>query len=268
MDDEFFGTGSQQALLMRGQNKFAITSEDPRFTYYGRTVGVADNTDDGHAIVSALAQLQGASHYGCVNDADVVPLRAMLEKDGLSTTHFARWVATEVTTARAEQIIANYPLPSDITVFWLSQDSPKADLQKLADVALSCGVLPPSGAVLRGVARPALALVAVDRTGSPVSCAGSSAICHPEHPQFGRQAWWGMLATSETRRGEKLALILGAMALLQMRERFGFETFFTGVQPGNGSSEAVCKKMGFAPNGTSVITVVDPKAIPGGKLTS
>ena len=267
MGDLFFGSEAQQALLKRGQEMFTLTKDDPRLTYYGRTVGFADHTPHSHAIVEALAALQGAAHYGCVKDADVGPLTVSLAGRGYSTTHFVRWVATNATFELAEQTLADNALPSDVTAITLSPDSPHTDLEKLAKVALSCGVLPPAGAVLRGIARPAVSLLAVDESGNPVSCAGSSAICHPDHPRFGGQAWWGMLATDPGRRGEKLALILGAMAILQMRDRFGFQGFFTGVQPGNGPSEAVCRKMGLTPDGTSVVTVVDPVAMPGGALT-
>ena len=269
MKNEFFGTDVQQALLKRGQDMFALVRDDPRLTYYGRTVGFAGaGADEGaHAVVAALASLQGAAHYGSVPTAEVPSLRRKLEGDGFSTTHFVRWRSTKATFDIAGRILEDHPLPSDVSAITLGPDSPHSDLQKLADVALSCEVLPPAGAVLRGVARKAVAIVAVDATGNPVSCAGSSAICHPEHPQFGGQPWWGMISTAEHRRGERLALVLGAMALLKMRDRYGFQEFFTGVQPGNAPSEAVCRKMGFAPEESSVVTVVDPKAMPGGKLT-
>ncbi len=80
-------------------------------------------------------------------------------------------------------------------------------------------------------------------------------------------AWWGMLATAPERKGQRLALILGAIVMRQMGDRFGFEQFFTGVQPGNAPSEAVCRKSGLAPDGTATITVVDPTMLAGGKLT-
>ena len=267
MEDTFFGTEPQQALLKRGQDMFALTRDDPRLTYYGRTVGCADLAEASHQIVEALARLQGAAHYGCVADPEVRPLLGALGTKGYNTTHYVRWVSTDATFSAARQILSDHPLPSDIQALTLDPGSPVDDLRKLAEVALSCEVLPPAGAVLRGIARPAVSIVAIDRDGNPVSCAGSSAICHPDHPSLGGQAWWGMLATAESRRGERLALILGAMAILQMRDRFGFQSFFTGVQPGNGPSEAVCRKMGLAPDGTNVVTVVDPKAMPGGKLT-
>ena len=267
MEDAFFGSEAQQALLKRGQDMFALTRDDPRMTYYGRTVGCADHTEASHQIVQALAKLQGAAHYGCVAGPEVKPLRSALETKGYKTTHFVRWASTGATFAAAKQILSDHPLPSDIQAVTLGLESPGDNLRKLAEVALSCEVLPPAGAVLRGIARPAVSIVAIDRDGNPVSCAGSSAICHPDHPSLGGQAWWGMLATAESRRGERLALILGAMAILQMQDRFGFQSFFMGVQPGNGPSEAVCRKMGLAPDGTNVVTVVDQKAMPGGKLT-
>ncbi len=267
MNDEFFGSDAQQALLRRGRDMFAITDNDVRMTYYGRTVGVADLTPQAHGIVASLAGFQGASHYGHVPDGDVADLRQALEKKGQNTTHYARWISTDSAFQKAEQILIDHALPSDVTAITLGPDSPATGLQKLADVALACDVLPPSGAVLRGIARSARFIVAVDSNQAPVSCAGTSAICHPDHPLFGRQAWWGMLATADHRRGEKLALILGAMAMLDMRSHLGFQSFFTGVVPGNAPSEAVCRKLGLAPNGTSVVTVVDPVALPGGRLT-
>lgn len=76
-----------------------------------------------------------------------------------------------------------------------------------------------------------------------------------------------MLATTKERRGQRLARILGAKVLLEMRERFGLKGFFTGVWQGNAVSEAVYRKLGLKPDGTSVVPVVDLNAMPGGKRT-
>jgi len=65
-----------------------------------------------------------------------------------------------------------------------------------------------------------------------------------------------------------LACISGAMAILQMWDHFEFQHFLTGFQSENGPSEAAYRKMGLSPDGTSVVTLVDPAAIPGGKLTT
>jgi hypothetical protein len=76
-----------------------------------------------------------------------------------------------------------------------------------------------------------------------------------------------MLATDPDRRGQKLALILGAMAMRIMHDRFGFGSFMTGVQAGNAASEAVCHAAGLAARGRVILTLVDPGALPGGKMT-
>lgn len=76
-----------------------------------------------------------------------------------------------------------------------------------------------------------------------------------------------MLATRPDRKGERLALILGAIALREMQRRHGIERFFTGVTEGKTASEAVCRRSGFAPRGRSIISPVDPGVLQGGKLT-
>ena len=93
------------------------------------------------------------------------------------------------------------------------------------------------------------------------------AYVHPDQTLGRAQCWWGMLATHPDRRGERLAVILGAMALIRMQDRYGFTQVFTGVEPGNAASEAVCRRMGLAPADTSVLSVADAALLPGGRMT-
>jgi hypothetical protein len=155
----------------------------------------------------------------------------------------------------------------DVSIHVITEDSPAGHLQALADVSLGAGVLPVSGCILRGQRRPAVSVVALDAAGDGVSCAAASSFAHPDDPEFGRTAWWGMLATRPDRKGERLALILGAIAMREMHRRHGIGTFFTGIQAGNMASEAVCRRSGLAPAGRSILTPVDPTVIVGGKLT-
>lgn len=168
----------------------------------------------------------------------------------------------------ARAIVASYSLPDGVSVRVLGPDSPESDLALLARVALSCGVLPTAGSMLRGVARPAVSLVAVADTGAPVACAAAAAYAPPTDPEFRREAWWGMLATDPDYRGLRIALILGAMAMLEMHARHGVWDFMTGVVPGNTASEAVCTRCGLVDSGRRIFTMVDPGALAGGKMTS
>jgi RimJ/RimL family protein N-acetyltransferase len=88
------------------------------------------------------------------------------------------------------------------------------------------------------------------------------------HPsRDAREVWWGMLATHPDRRGEKLALVLGAMAMIDLHDRFGITRFFTGVAPGNSASQAVCARMGLSVEPFSVLSLSDPAQLPGGRMT-
>ena len=98
-------------------------------------------------------------------------------------------------------------MPSDILATTLSADSLHNDLEELAEVALTCDVLPPAGSHLRGIARSAVAMYAADKLRNPMSCAGSSAICHPDHSTLGGQDWLGMRAAANSRSGENLRLL-------------------------------------------------------------
>ncbi len=264
---EFFGSPDQQAVLKRGHALYQLMKDRPEVSYYGRGVGVLRPDAAGLGTLDHLLAVQGVSNIGLVPNDGREALASDLEAKGYAITTYAYWEGAETAIVTARDILADYALPEDVTVTLIDTDTNPQDLADLAKVALGAGVLPIAGPVLRGRTRPGLGVVATDASGKPVSCAASAAFAHPDDPDVGSTAWWGMLATDESRKGQRLALILGAIALTAMHERHGFSRFFTGVVPGNAPSEAVCRKTGLSHGDYSILTIVDPTALAGGKLT-
>jgi hypothetical protein len=267
MKDEFFGTDDQRALLRRGRALAAVLGHDRRYSYYGRAVGLPGPEDGDIDHLAALAIVQGSAAYGTVPLGQAESIKAAMVAQGLVPMLYDKWEGSRSAVAAARQVVATVSLPEDLTMLRLDASSADGQLASLAEMALGCGVLPPCGEVLRGLMRPAVCLVAVDRTAKVVSCAASSAYAHADHPRLGGQAWWGMLATDPARRGQRLSLVLGAHALLEMEARFGFGDFMTGVEPGNAPSEAICARLGLARGRAAIIGCTDPRALASGRMT-
>lgn len=244
-----------------------LLGDDPRYGYYGRSVGLNSRETGDIDRIAALARAQGNTNCGAVSDGDVADVRSALEQRGLAVTHYAKWEGGDDSLSVARDIVGTRQLPEDLVLTRFNASTPAARVASLAEMSLGCGVLPICGESLRGLRQPAVCVAAVDAQGDVVCCAAASAIAHSDHPTLSGQAWWGMLATRPDRRGQRLALILGAHAMLEMRDRFGFRSFMTGVEPGNAPSEAVCAKMAMAPRGYAVITCADPAALASGRMT-
>jgi hypothetical protein len=267
MTDEFFGSDDQRALQRRGRALAALLGQDRRYSYYGRSVGLPGPEDGEIDHLAALATIQGYAVYGAVPMDQVDAIKASLAARGLLPMHYDKWQGSDPAIAAARQVIATVSLPEDVTMLRLDASTSEGQMASMAEMALGCGVLPPCGEVLRGLLRPAVCLVAIDRSAKVVSCAASSAYAHQDHPRHGAQAWWGMLATDPARRGQRLSLVLGAHALLEMASRFGFGDFMTGVEPGNAPSEAICARMGLAKGLSAIIGCADPRALASGRMT-
>jgi hypothetical protein len=185
----------------------------------------------------------------------------------MTVAHYVKWEGADDALATARSLLAAQALPADLALSWLNGETPETLREGLAETALLCGVLPPAFDVLSGDTQPGVACLAHDGAGRVVSCAAAASYLHPGHPMGARQCWWGMLATHPGRRGERLSLLLGAHALLEMNRRFGFTGAMTGVEPGNAASEAICRRMGLAPRGLSILGMADPALLPGGRMT-
>jgi hypothetical protein len=265
--DEFFGNDDQRALLRRGRRMAALLGQDRRYSYYGRTVGLVGPEDGDVDQLAALATVQGSATYGTVPLHQVEDIKTSMQARGFVPMQYNKWQGARTAIVAARQVVTTLSLPEDLTMSRLDASTAIGQMASLAEMALGCGVLPLCGEVLRGLLRPAVCLVAIDRASKVVSCAAASAYAHLDHPTHGTQAWWGMLATDPVRRGQRISLVLGAHALLEMQTQFGFGDFMTGVEPGNAPSESVCTRMGLSRGESAIIGCADPRALASGRMT-
>lgn len=264
----FFGSEDQQAMARRAALLWGLVKDDPRFAWYGRNVALADYHADGPDVFEALVRLQGATPAYRVRREREAEVSAEIEARGLRTDNLSFSLsADDSSVARAREFLADHRLPGDLTLTQLGPDSPDADLDAFAEIALMGGVLPPPDGVLRGEVVRGVALLAREAaTGRPVGSAASFENFHPDGPMAGF-CFWGMLATHPERRGEKIALVLGAEAMVRMHRLTGIGRFSTGIREGNTASETLCAKFGVGRSDFVIVSGLDPGAFSGDRIT-
>ena len=240
---EFFGTDSSIALMKRSAALWSLIKDNPRFAYYGRTVALSDIQTDTAEILASVASLLGASvaYYFPKFKAD--KLFAELKARGFSCDRHEHYWGGEAAYEASRQAIDKYDLPSDLSIVALDKMSPNELVADVAALCQSCDVMPVPGAIMRGQGRRGINLVAINAAGVPVASASSFVMHHPSGARP-NDVFWGMLATREDRRGEKIGLILGAKAIIHMWEEEAARGFMTGVRLDNPSSQALCNKLG------------------------
>ncbi|WP_413719827.1 GNAT family N-acetyltransferase [Silicimonas sp. MF1-12-2] len=264
----FFGSADQQAMGQRGANLFALVQDDPRFAWYGRNVTLVDFSLSELDTFESLVRLQGATAGYRVRRELEHQFRAALETRGLRSDVFGFSVSADDTSVeKARRVLRDFRLPDDLDVSFLAPDSADGDVEAFAEIALMADVLPPPDTVLRGQARRGVALVARERgSGRPVGCAASFANFHPDSI-MADTCFWGMLATHPDRRGEKIALVLGAKAMIAMHEKTGIGKFSTGIRDDNIPSERLCEKLGVVRSDYLIIIGMDPDAFRDARIT-
>jgi hypothetical protein len=126
--------------------------------------------------------------------------------------------------------------------------------------------MPVPGSVMRGHACAGICLVATDQNGRAVATASSYMIHHPSSRRA-KDAFWGMLATRNDRRGERVALLLGARAIVHMWERHGARGFMTGIRADNAPSRALCSKLGVGSTDWIYASCIDKEMFGGSAIT-
>ena len=243
IDDEFFGSPDQVALARRSASLWSLLRNDPRYAYYGRLVALSDPAQDAAIILSSLARLQGAAVAYFYPAASAASVFADLEERGLATDRHEHFWGGRSALVASRNVRETFALPTDLTVCAIDGDTPRELVADVAHLCQSCGVMPVPGSIMRGREGRGICLVALDSDRRPVATASSYMIHHPSSPRA-KDAFRGMLATRKDRRGEKIALLLGAQAITHMWEHHGARGFMTGVRADNLSSQHLCRKLG------------------------
>lgn len=265
-DTEYFGNPDQQRLQMRAHSLWKVVNNLPDYACHGRVVGLANFTENNLEQHVALARLQGVGPLDGMPREHLAKRRAALESLGLVTDVYDHWEGSTATFEAADDILAKRILPVDLEVCAVGPDTSMEDLNSLDSLTQSCDVLLPMGAFLRGFERPSVFLYAKDPEGRVVGAAAAVAQFHKAHQKKGT-VWWGMLSTHAKRRGEGIALILGAMVLRDVRQQLGYSECFTGIRAGNLPSEALCSKLALSRTNTVDLLAINPESFSGDQMT-
>ncbi|MFZ1725351.1 MAG: hypothetical protein WBO29_01000 [Albidovulum sp.] len=265
-EDEFFGSPEKIALMKRSASLWSLLKESPRYAYYGRLVALSDPATDTSEILSSLARLQGAGVCYYFPKAEVTELFADLEERGFSTDRHEHYWGGKSAFHASKDVLAKYRTPEDLSIMVLNAETPQTLVAATANLCESCEVMPVPGAIMRGKVLRGINLVATDETGRPVASASSFFIHHPKSLRA-TDVFWGALATREDRRGEKIALLLGAKAIVHMWENEGARGFITGVRADNSSSHALCNKLGVSATEWVYASCLDAELLGGSSVT-
>ena len=77
----------------------------------------------------------------------------------------------------------------------------------------------------------------------------------------------GMLSTRPDRRGQKIALLLEALAIVHMWEEKGARAFMTGVRSNNASSTALCNRLGVFDTDWTYAVCIDRETLGRASVT-
>lgn len=265
--DEFFGTAAQQSVSRRARDVWQLCKEDPRFSYNGRiTAMVGDIGPRSGEVLASLARMQGATTGHFLPKARSAPIETALHEEGLSTNIWEFCQGRDGAYAAAQEILETQALPADLSVAAITAETDPARVAEFAGMAADCGVLAMSGRVMRGLDVPGVTLAAIDDTGAVVASAWGYK-CYAAESEGKDFAFWGGLSCREDRRGERIALVLGAQSIVRLWEDLGVRGFCTGITPGNMPSFKVCEKLGVFPGDRIGMGVTDPATFGGGSLT-
>lgn len=265
MRDEYFGDPERANLTRRAEALWRLVGQDPRFAFYGRLVALSDHGPDVADVLAALARVQGGTACYFYPKEDHPALARALERRGLASDRHEHFLGRAAAYAASRSFLDNAALPADLTLRRLDRDSPADLVAASAALQQSCEVMPVPGSVMRGLGPRGVFLAACDGSGAPVACAASF-LLHPPSSRHADIAFWGMIATRPDRRGQRLARLLGAHAIVHMWENEGARGFMTGVRADNASSRALCEALGVVDSDWCYVTCTDPGAM-GAKIT-
>ncbi|MEM6577827.1 MAG: GNAT family N-acetyltransferase [Pseudomonadota bacterium] len=259
-DDEYFGDPNRVEVTRRAAELWTLLKSTGKYRYYGRAIGLNGPSDDTATEMAALARIQGVGICYYFPKIQAEALFSDLGQAGLITDRHEQYRGGQSAYEFAKQVLRNRALPEDVQIKRVDASSCAEFLKDLVHLCESQGVTSVPGSIMRGISIPGVVYSAVDAAGKPVASASSHQMVGPDFAH-GTDVFWGALATRPDRRGEGLALYLGALVIKTMWEDFGARGFITGVRRDNRSSHRLCEKLGVVDTEWMLAQGIDPDVL-------
>ncbi|MCB2099984.1 MAG: hypothetical protein KDE22_03885, partial [Rhodobacterales bacterium] len=149
---ELFGPDGSVALMRRGAALWTLLRDNPRYAFYGRAIALCDPREDTADVLAAIAGLVGAAVANFLPKARADALFADLEGRGFTTDRHEHFWGGAAAHEASRRLLRDHALPADLSVVALGGDSPRPLVAEAAALCQACGVRPPPGATLRGLA--------------------------------------------------------------------------------------------------------------------
>ncbi len=150
MTDIIYGTPHQINVVKRSTALWALLRNDPRLSFQGRTVSLADATLGGPDIVIALARLEGYSscHFVPYNEAS--SYTDAYEVAGLNPAIWNQFWGRETALTASKEFLSDYTHPNGLTLKTVTDSSTDDTIRAICETSVNAGVLPVPGSIMRG----------------------------------------------------------------------------------------------------------------------
>ena len=265
-DDILYGSHEQKTVLRRAAALHGLLAHDPRFSYQGRTVSHAGDAPDAAETTINLIQLQGYSSVQFISPARSAQIADTFRSAGLSPVEWNQFWGRDAALKASQSFLDDFTPPAGVTLNAVSADTPDETIRAICAASVAAGVLPLPGSVMRGAGPRGVFLYAQTNVGDVVAVGGGYMAYHPDSA-FHDEAFWGMLATADEWRGQRLACWVGAGAVLALAEQHGARGFSSGVKSNNPASQAMCARLGITASEYVYCGATDPTALGSSSIT-
>ncbi len=255
--EDYAGSPAQREMQSRAFDLWRRLRHDPRYVYDGRVIAINGVNPDSIDDLMFLAHAQGAALVWYLAREDEASLIASIRGRGFVVDCQDQYVGAGDAVHAAAHVRDTRGLPEGYALGAIDAVTSDNVMAEFAGLGAACGVLVPPAHVLRGLTRPCAAMFASAPDGRIVAIAGAVLGHHRDSALVG-SAWAGPLCTHRDHRGRGLATILGALNLLEIAERCGARSFYSGVRRDCPMSVAVWERLGLHRTNYSVMTVVSP----------
>jgi hypothetical protein len=192
-------------------------------------VSLAEGFKENIKLQASLSLLQGVGICDSVPPRHINYHRSALEKLGLKVEQMEIFRGGSHTMTSARSVVSSRNLPEDIKLLYKDKSTSKPVLKEIDAFAQRHGASLPMESFLLKPGMRRVCNAALDGEGNVVGTTAAGAHFHRDDAR-NDEAFWGLLATREDRRGKGIALLLGALCVLAMSKRHRFDKFFTCVK--------------------------------------